>query len=73
MEEKKSFGPLIGIVIIIALVVVGGLYFLKNEVLNTPVATPEENQITTEVAPISSGDDLDSLENDLKVTPVVNY
>ncbi len=73
MEEKKSFGPLIGIVIIIALVVVGGLYFLKNEVLDTPVVTPEENQITTEVAPISSGDDLDSLENDLKVTPVVNY
>lgn len=72
--EKKSSGPLIAVIIILALIVVGGLYFLKERASqNTYV--PESSvsdPITESLMQQSSSDDLDSIEADLNATNLDN-
>ncbi len=68
--ESKSVGPAIGIVIIILIVVLGGLYFWgqrmnDQDMQNTNTATDESlNQMNTQ----SSSDDTTSIEADLNAT-----
>jgi hypothetical protein len=70
---KKSIGPLVAVVIILALIIVGGLYFLKQRA-SQPVYTPPA--VTTSDAMIDSlskqgnTDDLNSIESDLNATDV---
>lgn len=86
-ENKSSIGSIIGAIIIIALIILGGLYFwgkrieesknAKNLVTETTeTATSTEDQaILNEAASIktmSSSDDLSSIEADLKTTNTTN-
>lgn len=72
-ENKSSIGSIIGIIIIIAIIILGGLYFwgkrieeskLQDELLMKNATTSEE------VAPenVSSSDDVNSIEADLNAT-----
>jgi cytoskeletal protein RodZ len=73
-NDKKSFGPLIAVIIILALIIIGGLYFLKTRSTqqNTyvPVQNQTEDNITASLKQQGSSDDLNSIESDLKATDV---
>ena len=83
MEEKKTpIGSIIGIIIIIALIVLGGLYFWGKRIeeskntkeLTTDTTQPlssEDNEASI-IKSTNSSDDLDSIEADLKATNTSN-
>lgn len=56
MEEEKrtSVGPIIGIILILAIIIIGGLYFWGKRI-QEDVPVPEQN-------------DLEEIENDLEAT-----
>ncbi len=63
-EPKKSFGPLIGVVIIVIVLLLGAFYIWggKLSVNDRNVAqTPE----TEELAPVSASDEIPDIESDL--------
>jgi len=64
--EKNSIGPVVGSVIIIAILVLGAVY-LWGEKIYTPkeVATPPSES----VVPLSEKDEVGNLESDLLNTP----
>lgn len=71
--EKKSMGPLIAVIIILALIIIGGLYFLKtrsSQPVYTP--TPASDNITESLNTQSSSDSLNSIEADLNATDLNN-
>ena len=65
--EKKSVGPLIAVVIILALIIVGGLYFLKQRSSQDLYLPPQEqtDNIADSLKQQSASDDLGSIEADL--------
>lgn len=71
--NKKSMGPLIAVIIILALIIIGGLYFLKER-SSQPVYVPTttNDEVTDSLNKQSSSDDLNSIEADLKATDVDN-
>ncbi len=71
--SKKSMGPLIAVIIILALIIIGGLYFLKER-SSQPVYTPgvANDTITASLNQQSSSDDLNSIEKDLNNTNIDN-
>ena len=78
-EEKKSVGPLIAVIIILALIIIGGLYFLKERssiVPYTPAltntSTTTSDSVTASLNQQSSSDNLNSIESDLNATNVDN-
>ncbi len=83
-QNKSSIGSIIGTVIIIAIIILGGLYFwgkrieearIKKELTTEPVTTEETENIQSEEDAInktSGGDDLNSIENDLNNTNTTN-
>ena len=71
--NNKSVGPLVAVIIILALIIVGGLYFLKqrsSQQVYIPATT--NDGITDSLNTQSSSDDLKSIEADLKATNVDN-
>lgn len=71
--EKKSMGPLIAVIIILALIIVGGLYFLKTRSQNTYVPPAQTgDSITESLNTQSSSDTLESIEADLNATDLNN-
>lgn len=71
--SKKSMGPLIAVIIILALIIIGGLYFLKeraSQPIYVPAATGDS--VTASLNQQSSSDDLNSIEKDLNATNVDN-
>jgi len=71
--NKKSMGPLIAVIIILALIVIGGLYFLKERSSQQVyVPTSTNDTVTDSLNKQSSSDDLNSIETDLKATNVDN-
>jgi uncharacterized membrane protein YfbV (UPF0208 family) len=78
--HEKPIGPAIGIIIIIAVIVIGGLYFWgqrastalptqQTQATQTETQTqPAVDQTTQELQKQSSADDLNSIEADLKAT-----
>ncbi len=64
---KKSLGPVIGIVVIIALLVVGGFFVWKNKagVNSDPSRMPAPT-----VAPVSNSDEVSSIDADLQADNV---
>jgi hypothetical protein len=70
---KKSAGPLIAVIIILALIVIGGLYFLKERA-SQPVYVPTQttDAVTESLGQQSASDNLGSIETDLKATDVNN-
>ena len=74
-EEKKSIGPLISVIIILALIIIGGLYFLKersNQNRYIPEMQQEGDPVTNSLMQQSSSDDLNSIEADLNATQINN-
>ncbi len=74
-KEKRSLGPLIAVLIILALIVVGGLYFLKersSQNLYIP-ETQLEDSVVESLNQQGASDDLDSIEADLKATDLENF
>ena len=83
MEQNKSgMGSIIGIVIIISIIILGGLYFwgkrieeskLKDTLVSgNSQATVQEQNEATAIRSVSSSDDLDSIEADLNSTNLDN-
>lgn len=73
--EKKPVGPLIAVIIILVLIIVGGLYFLKERSSqNTQIPVPENSAdtITETLKQQSTSDNLNSIEQDLNNTNVDN-
>ncbi|HVU06531.1 MAG TPA: hypothetical protein VHE10_01975 [Candidatus Paceibacterota bacterium] len=61
MEKKRSVAPMISLIVIVVIVITTGLYFWGGKI----AMKPTENAAAT-IAPVSSSDDLDSLESDLR-------
>ncbi|MCX6701899.1 MAG: hypothetical protein NTX96_01760 [Candidatus Zambryskibacteria bacterium] len=80
-ENKSSIGSIIGTIVIIAIIILGGLYFWGKRIEESK---SKENLITDSTEPtsvnveanainsVSSGDDLDSIEVDLNATNLDN-
>ncbi len=49
-EDKSSVGPTVAIIIIVALIALGGIYAWKNFKKNSPSTTPETAQTASEEA-----------------------
>jgi hypothetical protein len=72
--NNKSAGPLVAVIIILALIIVGGLYFLKER-SSQPTYVPEVpagDSVTDSLNNQGSTDDLSSIEADLNATDVNN-
>ncbi len=84
-ENKSSIGSIIGTIIVIAIIILGGLYFwgkridearmkeslVSNEqVETTPVQ--DENMEANAIMSVTGSDDLNSIEADLKATNLDN-
>ncbi len=72
--EKKSYGPLIAVIIILLVMVLGGLYFLGQRMSTDPyesLETIEEgDEVTNSLEAQSDSDETASIEADLKATNV---
>jgi hypothetical protein len=70
--SKSSVGPIIGIIILLAIVILGGLYFWGErsveEVESDPAADAAVESINTQ----STSDDVNSIEADLDATEIEN-
>ncbi len=71
--EKKSHGPLIAVIVILVLIIVGGLYFLKQRTTKIEYGTTAGGDIITEsLNTQSSSDTIESIEADLNATDLNN-
>ncbi len=69
IEPKKSIGPLIAVIVILVLIIVGGLYFLKQRVSQPAyVPPPQGDQVTESMKQYGTSDSLDSIEADLNAS-----
>ncbi len=73
-EKDKSFGPVIGIIIIIIILALGGFYFwgqrlVKEGILNEDEKTQEKyDQALESLRQLSDSDDVSAIEEDLNAT-----
>jgi hypothetical protein len=74
LNNKKSMGPLIAVIIILALIIVGGLYFLKERSSQKIYVPPAQTTdgITDSLNKQDTSDDLNSIEADLNATDINN-
>lgn len=72
--NKKSAGPLIAVIIILALIIIGGLYFLRTRSAQPAYVptTPEGDVVTESLNKQGNSDDLNSIEADLNATNLDN-
>lgn len=71
--QTSSTGPAIGIILIIAIIVIGGLYFWSQREKNNSVENgTQQDQTTQELQKQSSSDDVNSIEADLQATNLNN-
>lgn len=70
VPEKKSNGPVIAVIVILALIIIGGLYFLKMRVSEPAYAPAQTDAVTESLKKQGQTDDLNSIEADLKATNV---
>ncbi len=71
--QKKSYGALIAVVIILILMIIGGLYFLGQRINKTPYqagAVKTSDSVTQAMKSQSSSDNIAAIESDLKATSV---
>ena len=78
-QNKSSIGSIIGTIIIIAIIILGGLYFwgkrieeskLKQQLISDATETTQQTpqNESAGIQSISSSDDLNSIESDLNST-----
>ena len=80
-ENKSSIGSIIGTIIIIAIIILGGLYLwgkrieeskLKENLITGFTPGTVDDNTASIITTISTGDDLDSIEADLNATNLDN-
>ena len=79
-QNKSSVGSIIGTIIIIALIILGGLYFWGKRIEEskatqsamTETIQPSSDQEAATIKSLSSSDDVDSIEADLNNTKLDN-
>lgn len=85
-DNKSSVGSIIGTIIVIAIIILGGLYFwgkrvdeakmkqdlVSSENTDSAVNTTEEDMEASAIKSVNNSDDLDSIEADLKATNTTN-
>ena len=80
-ENKSSIGSIIGTIIIIAIIILGGLYFwgkrleenkLKQNLVKESTTQTEEYNEAAAIKSVSSSDDLNSIQADLNSTKTEN-
>ena len=80
-ENKSSIGSIAGTIIIIAIIILGGLYFWgkrieetkqKEDLITDSSSEPGVNSETNAVGSVSSSDDLNAIEADLNATDINN-
>ncbi len=80
-ENKSSIGSIIGTIIIIALIILGGLYFWGKRIEESkniqslteePVTEEEIQAERNAISETSSSDELNSIETDLNATEINN-
>jgi hypothetical protein len=69
--HKKSMGPLLAVIIILALIIVGGLYLLKKQTGDT-YSPNQSDAVVDSLSTQNESDDLDSIEADLNATIIDN-
>jgi len=67
-EKKGSAGPVIGVIVILAIIILGGLYFWGQNADEAVMTDEEINAIEVQ----SEADDTASIEADLDATDVEN-
>lgn len=74
-NNKKSFGPIFGIIVIIVLLILAGFYFWGNSLRTAPQDLPTADEIATQADPALSdlatqetSDEIDAIEADLDAT-----
>jgi hypothetical protein len=79
MEQKSSIGGIIGTVIIIAIIILGGLYFwgkrIEESKMNQAIIGDSTSQSGNQNMAVQSGnetDDLNSIEADLNNSQTAN-
>jgi hypothetical protein len=70
--NKKSLGPLIAVIIILSLIIIGGLYFLKERASQKVYPATTTDSVTESLNKQSTSDDLNSIEKDLNNTNIDN-
>jgi len=73
--EERSIGGLIGIIIIVAILVIGGLYFWGKQINDAQTAQEildQPDPQTESLEAQGSSDDIESIENDLEATELEN-
>jgi len=71
--DKKSYGPLIAVVVILFLIVIGGLYFLGQRMSRgsyQSLQQPNQDQVTESLQSQGDSDDISSIEADLNATDI---
>lgn len=73
-KEDKSFGPLIGIVIIVIILILGGLYFWGQQVGEESLEelAPSADEVIGTLEMQGSSDELIDIEDDLNITDLDN-
>ena len=71
---KKQYGPLIGIIIIVVLLAIGGLYLWGMQLMKGDEMMPaaESDQVTEDLRNYNSSDDINAIEADLNATSIDN-
>lgn len=72
-EPERKYGPLIGIIIIITLLVVGGFYLWGSQIAERAnVETTEEvqDEMTETLREQSTSDEVNAIEGDLEATSI---
>lgn len=80
-QNKSSIGGIIGTIIIIAVIILGGLYFwgkrieeakIKENLVSGNVNEDEQINEAAVIRSVNSSDDLNSIEADLNNTNLIN-
>lgn len=75
IDNKKSYGPLIAVILILAIIIIGSLYFLNERASQpsyAPIEAQQNDDITATLQLQGKSDDLSSIEADLNATEVDN-
>ena len=75
VSQGRSLGPAVGIIIVVAILVLGGLYFWTNQTFTNNDATPSieeirggNDSVTDRLEEQGTSDRVQDIENDLNTT-----
>jgi len=68
METEKTYGPIIGLVIIIVVIALGSVYFLQKREQNVAPQDQNAEQQTEQIVSQSDSDEITDIEADLNAT-----